>query len=126
ALASKNIARELPLPFREGLGEGSSKALSNRIELLLADAKHLPFRDGSFPAVISNSIMHHIADPRSLLSEAIRVTAPIGLLFHRDLVRPNNETELNHLIETYAAGATPYQRKLFADSLRAALTLDEV
>ena len=27
---------------------------------------------------------------------------------------------------TYAGDATPYQRKLFADSLRAALTLEEM
>jgi ubiquinone/menaquinone biosynthesis C-methylase UbiE len=94
--------------------------------LLLADAKHLPFNDGAFSVVISNSIVHHIPDPRTVLAEAVRVTAPGGLLFHRDLARPNDESELERLVETYAAGATPYQRKLFADSLRAALTLDEV
>ena len=49
-----------------------------------------------------------------------------GLLFHRDLARPSDEAELQHLVETYAGNATPYQRKLFADSLRAALTLEEV
>jgi hypothetical protein len=51
---------------------------------------------------------------------------PGGLLFHRDLVRPNDETQLIHLVGAYAGDATPYQRKLFADSLRAALTLGEV
>jgi hypothetical protein len=33
---------------------------------------------------------------------------------------------LKHLVETYAGEATPYQRKLFSDSLRAALTLHEM
>jgi ubiquinone/menaquinone biosynthesis C-methylase UbiE len=125
-VARENIARGFPLPCREGPGEGSSKTLPNRIELLLADAKHLPFNDRAFPVVISNSIVHHIPDPRAVLSEAIRVTAPGGLLFHRDLARPRDEAELNHLVETYAANATAYQRKLFADSLRAALSVDEI
>jgi ubiquinone/menaquinone biosynthesis C-methylase UbiE len=99
---------------------------SDRIELVQGDAKRLPFAAGSFHVVISNSIVHHIPEPRAVLAEAIRVTAHGGLLFHRDLARPDGETELERLVETYAADATPYQRKLFADSLRAALTVDEV
>jgi ubiquinone/menaquinone biosynthesis C-methylase UbiE len=100
--------------------------LCDRIELILADAKRLPFADGTFPVVISNSIVHHIADPRAVFAEAIRVSASSGLLFHRDLARPSDEAELQHLVATYAGNATPYQRKLFGDSLRAALTLEEV
>lgn len=98
----------------------------DRIELVLVDAKRLPFDTASFPVVISNSIVHHIPEPREVIAEAIRVTAPGGLLFHRDLARPRDEARLNHLVATYAGDATTYQRKLFADSLRAALTLEEV
>src|SRR4051812_21315661 len=68
--------------------------LTDRVELILADAKRLPFAGGAFPVVISNSIVHHIADPRAVLAEAIRVTAPGGRLFHRDLARPHDESEL--------------------------------
>jgi ubiquinone/menaquinone biosynthesis C-methylase UbiE len=100
--------------------------LSGRIEPVLADAKYLPFADGLFPAVISNSILHHIAEPRSVIAEAVRVTAPGGLLFHRDLARPNDQAELLHLVESYAGSATAYQRKLFSDSLHAALSLEEI
>jgi ubiquinone/menaquinone biosynthesis C-methylase UbiE len=100
--------------------------LAERIDLVLADAKHLPFAAASFPAVISNSIVHHIADPHVVIAEAVRLVAPGGLLFHRDLSRPHDEEQLEHLAATYAGDATPYQHKLFADSLRAALTVDEV
>jgi len=100
--------------------------VTNRVVPVLADAKHLPFADNSFSIVVSNSIFHHIAEPGAVVFEAVRVTMRGGLLFHRDLTRPSNETELRHLVETYAGSATPYQRKLFSDSLRAALTLDEV
>src|SRR4051812_24393648 len=65
--------------------------LTNRIDPILADAKQLPFSDTSFHAVISNSIIHHVAFPREVLTQAIRVTAPGGLLFHRDLARPSDE-----------------------------------
>jgi ubiquinone/menaquinone biosynthesis C-methylase UbiE len=101
-------------------------ALNDRINLILADAKSLPFSDGSFPVVISNSIMHHIPEPRTVFADAVRVTAPGGLLFHRDLARPADDSELQRLVETYAAEATAYQCKLFRDSLRAALTLEEM
>jgi ubiquinone/menaquinone biosynthesis C-methylase UbiE len=100
--------------------------LTDQIEFMLADSKRLPFAANSFDVVISNSIVHHIPDPRSLLAEAIRVTTVGGLLFHRDLARPDNEMQLQDLVKTYAGDATSYQRKLFDDSLRAALTLDEI
>jgi ubiquinone/menaquinone biosynthesis C-methylase UbiE len=100
--------------------------LTNRVEPILADAKHLPFADNAFTAVISNSILHHIAEPQAVVAEAVRVTAHGGLLFHRDLARPSDEAELQHLVETYAGAATPYQCKLFSESLRAALTLKEI
>jgi ubiquinone/menaquinone biosynthesis C-methylase UbiE len=100
--------------------------LTLRIDPVLADAKRLPFADNSFSVVISNSILHHIAESKEVLAEAVRVASRNGLLFHRDLIRPSDEDELRHLVETYAGDATPYQRKLFSDSLRAALTLDEV
>ena len=119
AIAEKNIA---------------AAGFSDRIETVLADAKELAatrggahlFASSSFAAVISNSILHHVPAPREVIAEAVRVTTPGGLLFHRDLARPNDEAELQHLVDTYAAGTTDYQRKLFADSLRAALTLDEM
>jgi ubiquinone/menaquinone biosynthesis C-methylase UbiE len=99
---------------------------SGHITIALGDAKSLPFEAAAFPVVISNSIVHHIGQPRDVMAEAIRVTEPGGLLFHRDLVRPDDEDELQWLVANYAGDATPYQRRLFANSLRAALTLDEM
>lgn len=100
--------------------------LSARIELKLTDAKRLPFEDGEFAAVISNSIIHHIPEPEAVLAEAVRVTAPGGLLFFRDLMRPADRATLDWLVDTYAAGANEHQRRMFAESLHAALTLSEI
>ncbi len=100
--------------------------LADRISLELVDAKQLPDDDGAFRAVISNSIVHHIPEPKAVLAEAVRVTAPGGVLFFRDLLRPPDDAAVKRLVRQYAGHETEYQRKLFDDSLRASLTLLEV
>jgi ubiquinone/menaquinone biosynthesis C-methylase UbiE len=100
--------------------------LTERIDLVLAGAKRLPFPAAAIPIVVSNSIVHHIAEPAGVLAEAVRVSANGGLQFHRDLARPRDEEELARLVAKYAGDATAYQRKLFSESLRAALTLEEI
>lgn len=100
--------------------------LAARIELAKGDGKRLPWADGRFGAVMSNSIVHHIPEPRRVLEEALRVVRRGGLLFFRDLLRPADDATVRMLVDTYAAGANAHQRALFDASLRAALTLEEV
>ena len=100
--------------------------LMDRIELKRIDAKDLAGSDGAFDAVVSNSIVHHIPDPMAVFREMRRVVKPGGLIFVRDLLRPESEAELSRLVDLYTAGANDRQRGLFADSLHAALTLEEV
>jgi ubiquinone/menaquinone biosynthesis C-methylase UbiE len=97
-----------------------------RIRLERCDAKGLPFPSATFGAVISNSIVHHIPEPAFVLAEMVRVLAPGGDLFVRDLLRPPADAAVRHLVGTYAGDANPHQQKMFADSLRAALTLEEI
>jgi ubiquinone/menaquinone biosynthesis C-methylase UbiE len=97
-----------------------------RIRLERCDAKRLPFANGAFAAVISNSIVHHIPEPAAALAEVIRVTRPGGLLFLRDLLRPPDDAAVHRLVTTYAGEANGHQRQMFEDSLRAALTLAEM
>jgi ubiquinone/menaquinone biosynthesis C-methylase UbiE len=101
-------------------------SLASNVRLERVDAKHMPFRDGQFAAVISNSIVHHIPQPGDVLAEMVRVTAPGGALFVRDLMRPMDESTLLRLVDTYAAGANDHQRRMFRESLLAALTLAEI
>ncbi|HEX3997011.1 MAG TPA: class I SAM-dependent methyltransferase [Pirellulales bacterium] len=100
--------------------------MQTRIRLERVDGKRLPYADGSFAAVISNSIVHHIPEPRSVLAEALRVVRRGGLVFVRDLLRPADDATVGYLVETYAAGANERQRALFDASLRAALSLEEI
>lgn len=102
------------------------EGLTDRIRLELVDAKSLPYADHRFTAVISNSIVHHIPEPRHVLTEMVRVSRPGALLFVRDLMRPPDRETLEHLVEVYATGANDRQRQLFADSLAAALSIEEI
>ncbi len=101
-------------------------SLAECIRLEKVDCKRLPYGDGQFNTVISNSIVHHIADPSVVINEAWRVTAPGGLIFFRDLMRPDDEAMLQHVTRTYTVGANPIQRRMYEDSLRAALSVEEV
>jgi hypothetical protein len=55
-----------------------------------------------------------------------RVVKPGGLLFVRDLLRPVDEAALREFVVKYAADANAHGQQMFADSLHAALTLDEI
>ncbi|HEU5118224.1 MAG TPA: class I SAM-dependent methyltransferase [Isosphaeraceae bacterium] len=99
---------------------------SDRIRLELADAKDLPAEWGPFEAVISNTIVHHIPEPAAVLKEMVRRVEPGGTLFVRDLTRPETREELDRLVETHAGREAGPARALFADSLHAALSLQEV
>jgi ubiquinone/menaquinone biosynthesis C-methylase UbiE len=100
--------------------------LTARIRLEKVNGRELGFREGQFPAVVSNSIIHHIPEPRDCFREMVRVCAVGGVLFVRDLLRPNSREELEGLVNLYATEANDHQRLLFANSLHAALTLVEV
>jgi ubiquinone/menaquinone biosynthesis C-methylase UbiE len=118
-----DLAEQMLLVGRENVRRAG---LQDRIELRHVDAKGLSFADESFGAVISNSIVHHIPRPAAVLAEMVRVAAPGALLFIRDLLRPADELTLMRLVATYAADANDHQRQMFADSLHAALTVQEI
>ena len=96
------------------------------LHLVAADAKHVPFADQSVGMITSNSLIHHIPDPRAVFQEVARIARPGAPILIRDLVRPENQQALEQLVEAHAAHWSPLQRTLFADSLHAALTLAEV
>ena len=99
---------------------------TERIILSLVDAKEMPFEDGRFSTTISNSIVHHIPNPIEVLSEAVRVTGDGGLIFFRDLMRPDSEPSVDQLVSTYTRKETDNAQRLFRESLHAALTLEEM
>lgn len=100
--------------------------LADVIDLEKVDAKQLPYADGTFDVVMSNSIVHHIPEPRGSLEEMVRVLSPGGVLFVRDLMRPETSAEVERLVQIYAGQENERQQQLFRQSLHAALTVEEV
>jgi ubiquinone/menaquinone biosynthesis C-methylase UbiE len=100
--------------------------LEKQINLEFVDAKNLPYQDGQFDMVISNSLFHHLPNPLPFLQELKRVLKPQGAILIRDLIRPPSEEIMNHLVESIGTEYDEHQKRLFRDSLHAAFTLDEV
>ena len=101
-------------------------AMHGRILLEQADAKSLPYGVAEFDLVMSNSIIHHIPEPVDALREMVRVLAPGGALFVRDLLRPETAAEVEGLVAKHAAHESERSQQLFRQSLHAALTVSEV
>ena len=110
--------------------------LAARIHLHRVDAKHTSWSGGAFEVVLSNSIVHHIPEPADALREMWRLVAKGGVLFVRDLARPESASRVAELVDLYAPRAASgdaaitarhdRQRALFEASLHAALTVPEV
>jgi ubiquinone/menaquinone biosynthesis C-methylase UbiE len=96
------------------------------LHLIAADVKRVPFANQSIGMITSNSLVHHIPDPRAVFLEIARIARPGAPILIRDLVRPETHDALEQLLEAHAARWSPLQRTLFSDSLHAALTLEEV
>ena len=105
--------------------KAKSLGLEARVTFARADVKALPFADGSFDGVFSNTILHHIPEPVVFVREAARVLQKGGVLLIRDLYRPSNLDDCKRLVSLHAAGAPKDHQQLLLQSLCAALTLDE-
>lgn len=76
--------------------------------------------------VISNSMLHHLDDPRLGMQSAVRLLRTGGRLFLRDLARPSSLDVTESLVQEHAGGESEVAQQLFRQSLLAALTLDEI
>ncbi len=104
----------------------SASRYADRVRFARADAKGLDFPDASFDTVFSNTILHHIPDPRPFLTEAARVLRPGGVLLVRDLFRPIDATIADEIVAQYAGSEPAPNQELFRASLHAALTPKEL
>jgi len=67
-------------PLRQASG---GMGQTNRHAFHQGDAQQLPYRAGAFAAVLGNSLLHHVARPEQVLSNALRVLAPGGFILFR-------------------------------------------
>ncbi|MFM7272021.1 MAG: class I SAM-dependent methyltransferase [Actinomycetes bacterium] len=100
--------------------------IADRIELLEA---HLPdptiAAHGPFDAVISNSLLHHLADPLTMW-RSVALARPRAAVLVQDLRRPEDEATLATLVVQHTVGADPVLVEDFTHSLRASYTVAEI
>lgn len=102
-----------------------ASGFGDRCRLHRLDAKALRL-DQRFDLVMSNSTVHHIPEPIELFREVRRVAGDHGGILLRDLFRPPTEEAAWSIVEAAAPRDSAHQKRLFFDSLCAALTLEEV
>ncbi|MEE8350329.1 MAG: class I SAM-dependent methyltransferase [Acidobacteriota bacterium] len=104
----------------------SNEQLESRIELIehLLPTTELP-RD-QYDVVISNSLLHHLKDPRVLWDSIDRFARPEAPVFVMDLLRPESETQAQEMTVMYASDEPEILRRDFCHSLLAAYREDEV
>ena len=122
-ITASDLAEQMLIVARANV---QAAGLTDSIKLTSSDCKQLPEDDATYDIVMSNSIVHHIPEPFAVLRELWRVLKPDGLLFVRDLMRPDDLATLDQIVQTYAGDANAHQQQMFRDSLHAALTVGEV
>ncbi|MFC1591281.1 class I SAM-dependent methyltransferase [Thermodesulfobacteriota bacterium] len=97
-----------------------------RITLVCARLSEVVLPRKQYDIVLSNSLLHHLADPHDLW-KAIRRYAGQGAPVHiMDLVRPRSAEAAAELVEAYAGDEPEVLRNDFYQSLLAAYTAEEV
>jgi len=104
----------------------AAAGLTQRVRLL---HRRLPAEDlggSAYAAVISNSLLHHLADPL-VLWDAVRAAAAAAVaVFVMDLLRPPSRDAAAALVDLHAGDAPEVLRRDFLNSLLAAFRPEEV
>lgn len=115
---SANMIRAAATSARE-------QGLDERVSFLIADANCLPFREECFNAVLSNSVLHHLATPVDAFNEMARLAKPGGRVIVRDLRRPSRLAFRLH-VAWFGRYYSGLMKKLYVDSVHAAYTATEL
>lgn len=97
------------------------------LQLDLADhALAQPALAGSFSAVVSNSVLHHLHNPAVFWAAVRRLGAPGAWVYVKDLRRPQSTEALEAIVARETVGAPEILRRDYRASLHAAFTPQEV
>lgn len=79
-----------------------------------------------FQLLVSNSLLHHLHQPRVLWDAVRQLSAPGSLVVLRDLRRPDSPAALETLVDRHVSGAPPVLQRDYRASLQAAFRPEEV
>lgn len=104
----------------------NSKSLGDRVSFMQAYLPDPSLPQGTWDAVISNSLMHHLPEPLVLWKAISELGAAGAAVQVMDLIRPPSEIAARGLVDQYADGAPQILREDFYNSLLAAYTTREI
>lgn len=109
------------------LGEQAVRAagLTDRITLRCERIQSLALVEPA-DVGISNSLLHHLANPLQLWFVLKKLVKPGAPLLVMDLLRPSSPEAAQAIVDRYASNESPLLRRDFYRSLLAAFTEDEV
>lgn len=115
-----------PAMLATGKEKNRLAGLDGRIHLHLGYLPDAPLPKRTFCAIVSNSLLHHLARPSALWSTVRRAGAIGTAVFVMDLRRPPSAEAALALVEQYAADEPEILRRDFENSLHAAYREDEI
>lgn len=115
------LAQARRLAARE-IHEGRLRLVEGRLPLDARALDALP----RVPAILSNSLLHHLHDPAVFWQSLRQAGLPGAVVFVRDLRRPDSPRAVETIVQRYAAGEPEILRRDFRASLFAAFRVEEV
>ena len=133
---SFRFAKAFPLSKLHAV-DGSQPMLNIAQAALIPDlATRLHFIQGLLPTVIlpqsdyeiifSNSVLHHLPDPQALWQTIKNYAIPGTRIIIMDLLRPDNLTLAQKMVQDYTANEPEILQRDFYHSLLAAFSLEEI
>jgi len=100
--------------------------LESRVRFCRALLPRDPAPHHDYDLIVSNSLLHHLADPAVLWSAVRRHGRAGASVFIMDLLRPASDADARGLVARYAAAEPDILQRDFYNSLCAAYRPDEV
>ena len=100
--------------------------LNDRISFVHGLLPHVTLPQSNYEIIFSNSLLHHLPDPKTLWQSVIKYSKPGTRVIIMDLIRPANDDEARQLVETYVKNEPDILKNDFYHSLLAAFSLKEI
>ncbi|HYA38103.1 MAG TPA: class I SAM-dependent methyltransferase [Candidatus Methylomirabilis sp.] len=100
--------------------------LTQRIRLVEARLPERALPERTFDTVISNSLLHHLADPQVLWNACAGYAVPGAAVWVVDLRRPDSREQAERLVREYSGAEPEILQRDFLNSLLAAYRLQEI
>jgi len=104
----------------------AQSGLQGRVRLIEARLPGAALPDGNFDTIISNSLLHHLAQPAALWDTVKSSGSSGAVVCVMDLMRPASAAIVDALVERYAGGEPAILQRDFRHSLMAAYLPQEV